>query len=112
VKNIDLPLVYAGTIRGTVLDTANKPIEGVTVILTPILSGGSDASKFVKKTTTFSTGEFEFALLNPGRYKLEIEQSQLVGSGLTSSPNRREVTVSSKPAGDVSDDQNFQLQKR
>jgi hypothetical protein len=110
-KDVDVPLVYGGTIRGTVVDDANLPQEGIPLILTPIITGSRDVSAYAKKIVTFSTGEFEFNLVRPGRYRIEIDFSQATSSGLLSLPASREVTIVSRPGGDVSENQNFQLKK-
>ena len=49
-----------------------RAAEGIKITLTPIASKGGVARSPLKSTTTFSTGEFEFSTVPPGRYILEV----------------------------------------
>jgi hypothetical protein len=112
IRDIDIPLVYGSTIRGVVTDETSKPIEGVSITLTPILIDMKDPEKFIKKTVTFSTGEYEFTLLSPGKYKIEIDPSIAKNNGFSAKPSRREITLVSRVDGDLYENQNFQLIKK
>ena len=50
-----------GQIRGTVIDEAGKPLEGVTVIATSTASGA-------RTFTTGKNGGYRFAVVPPGNY--------------------------------------------
>jgi hypothetical protein len=111
IKDIDIPIVYSGVVRGSVTDEAGLPLEGINIVLTPVAARGGETAKFAKRTSTFSTGEFEFISLRPGDYTVEVEPTQLATSGLHAVPDKRNVTLVAKPSGDVVDGVSFKLSK-
>lgn len=111
-RDVDIPLVYGGTVRGIVLDESSKPMEGVPVTITSLRRDPAGEDKIVKKTATFSTGEYEFTLLSPGRYKIEIDAPMLRENNFSAKPARREITLVSKAEGDAFEKQDFQLIKK
>jgi Carboxypeptidase regulatory-like domain/TonB dependent receptor len=59
-----------GSVRGTVVDDAGKPAADASV---RIVHEGTNASRTL---TTGAAGDYAFALLEPGDYRLEVEQGQ------------------------------------
>jgi hypothetical protein len=59
---------WRGTISGTVMDEARAPLAGARVLLT-----GEETGRALVATTAAS-GEFAFASLRPGSYRLQVER--------------------------------------
>lgn len=59
---------YRGVIRGSILDPTGQPVAGAEVRLVRQETG------VALQSTTSGTGEFVFALLAPGNYRIEVEQ--------------------------------------
>src|SRR5579862_4327692 len=58
-----------GTVLGTVADNSGAVVANAGVSITNIATGVS------KKTTTSSSGDFNFPYLQPGTYKIEVQAS-------------------------------------
>ena len=58
---------FRGTIRGVVSDTSQRPVSGAKLTLASVETGDE------RKAMSGGTGDFAFALLAPGKYKIEIE---------------------------------------
>ena len=80
MKTVDMPLVFSGTIRGSVhsaIGNAQVAHEGIKVLLRSLSAAVGQPSTVIS-VSTFSTGEFEFNLIRPGRYKVELEDRKSV----------------------------------
>ncbi len=117
LRRIDIPVVTGGIVRGTVMVStkATIPAEGIKVTLY-VVSQNTDEnkvngfiSKFKKTVSTFSTGEFEFIGVPPGRYILELDAEQLSNLRYRCMPLKRDINISIKEDGDLLNDQNFTL---
>jgi tetratricopeptide (TPR) repeat protein len=62
-----------GRIKGVVLDTSNKPIEGALVTLTWPQAAGSSSSRGPKPATTNAKGRWSFVGLVDGEWDIAIE---------------------------------------
>jgi hypothetical protein len=113
IRNFDIPVVHSGTVRGlvTLSDSANTPLEGISIVLSVKKENG-ERTNVLRKVITFSTGEFEFDLLPPGNYIVQIEPSQLQTYNFAAQPTRRDVIVRSVPDGDIVEGMNFVLIRR
>ncbi len=100
VRRINFPVVSGGTVRGNIKSTGGigKPVEGIKIILTLIQS--ETKRKYIRTTSSFSTGEFEFNQVAPGIYRIEIDGNQLQILGYTAEPINRQVDVVARPEGD------------
>jgi hypothetical protein len=114
IQRVDIPVINGGFVRGmiTISEGTERAAEGIKVTLTPIGAKGGIARVPLKTTSTFSTGEFEFSSIPPGRYMLEVDAAQLANLGVICTPPTRELTVVNKAEGDVVGDQNFRLTNR
>jgi hypothetical protein len=114
IKRVDIPVVNGGFIRGTITvsDGAVKPAEGIKVVLTAVSGNGKSLKKIRKETSTFSTGEYEFSAVPPGRYIIEIDAGQVSGLGYSATPLSHDISVVVKPDGDVVADQDFRLNRK
>jgi len=104
---IYIPLVYGGTISGTVnemVDSARVPVEGMTILLIPADSTRSYLRREVK---TFSTGEYELTRVAPGRYRIELSADELRKTGFSAKVTSIPVSVVVKPGGDMLENINF-----
>lgn len=112
-RQIDLPIVFGGVIQGKVQGTVNGktvPVEGITITLQSVAA--EDGTVAYKKVgISFSTGEFEFIGVPPGKYKLSIEDSQIQILGYRTDQSSKSIEVISKPDGDEINDMNFELIK-
>ncbi len=115
LKEYDIPIVVGGAVRGAVTlkaDDVSNPLEGVTVILTPTKYENALNEKYSIKVSTFSTGEFEFAPVRPGNYKVHIDEKQMDGLGYVSTPLKQDVTVRADKEGHIIDNVNFTIKQR
>lgn len=111
IKRIDIPIVNGGFVRGIITVNAQplRPAENIKVTLTAQSVKDRGVRKFSRSVTTFSTGEFEFSAIPPGKYILQLDQAQLDALGYTASPPLRDIVIVVKPDGDVIADQDFRL---
>jgi len=114
VRHVDIPVVNGGIVRGTVTIDAKTPLpaEGVNVTITALKETEAEQTgtrTFSRTASTFSTGEFEFIGILPGRYVISIDPVQLADLKLTADVTKRQIEVVSKPEGDIVTDQNFTL---
>jgi hypothetical protein len=110
IQRIDVPIVVGGTIRGSVeqsLDGRQKALEGINVSITP-LAVEQTAARVVK---TFSTGEYEYFPLLPGKYTVKLDPQQLAFLRVTCEPAEQTVEIRALPAGDIVQGVNFVLHK-
>jgi hypothetical protein len=112
-REVDLPIVFGGIIRGRVEGgTATNviPLEGVTVTLqTDAPEEGKEPYK--KVGISFSTGEFEFIGVPPGRYRISVDNAQIGLLGYRTTEPVKTLEVVSKPDGDEINDVNFILSR-
>jgi hypothetical protein len=110
-RQVDLPIVFGGIVRGRVeSEVAGKtfPAEGVTVtVISDVTEEGKEPYK--KVGISFSTGEFEFIGIPPGRYRVQVDNAQLALLGYRAIQPVRTIEVVSKPDGDELNDVNFSL---
>ena len=109
IRDLDIPIVQSGTIRGAVIlkDTVDIPLEGISVQLSRRGEGGRTI--VLRKSITFSTGEFEFDLLPPGNYIVQVDPAQMELYRFKSQPARRDVVLRAVPEGDIVENINFTL---
>lgn len=106
IKEINIPLVIGGTIRGVIkVQGTQMPAEGIKVILRAKRNG--NGKKYT--TTSFSTGEYEFSTIPPGKYRLELEDVQLTQLGYKVQPLGFDVEVRTSEEGDLISDKDFTL---
>jgi hypothetical protein len=109
IKEIDIPLVIGGTVRGMIKVQDTKiPAEGIKVILRAKNNGNE--KKYI--VTTFSTGEYEFSTIPPGKYRIELDDSQLLQLGYKVQPLGFDIAVRSSAEGDLISDKDFTLLPR
>ena len=106
VTSINVPIVTAGEISGTVKrSTAGDSvgIGGIRVSVENVVTG--------KETmiTTFNDGEFFYLGLVPGMYKVIIDRRQLEKYGYQSSPVERTFQIRTTEGGDSVENLNFLL---
>ncbi|MBA4313305.1 MAG: hypothetical protein C0417_11825 [Chlorobiaceae bacterium] len=106
IKEINIPLVIGGTIRGMIkVQGTQMPAEGIKVILRA--KRNSNGKKYT--TTSFSTGEYEFSTIPPGKYRLELEDVQLTQLGYKFQPLGFDVEVRTSEEGDLISEKDFTL---
>ncbi|TAK56662.1 MAG: hypothetical protein EPO24_10980 [Bacteroidetes bacterium] len=108
LKMADLPIVIGGIVNGRVTQTiGGKPAEGTEGVTVTISDG-----TFSMKTRTFSTGEFSFIGVPPGRYVVSIARDELVAAGLRPVQSELNIEVRTRPEGDIIDNVNFEVVER
>jgi hypothetical protein len=109
---VNLPIVVGGAVRGAVQGMVEgaplRPIEGINVKIQSEeeIQG---KPKFEKIEITFSTGEYEFIAIPPGRYIISIDEDQVARLGYVTEKSRSSVEISAKPEGDEVNGINFLL---
>jgi len=114
VQRIDVPIVEGGIVRGKVVETAREKIdlEGITVIIVSqdTISGpGKNNSSYRRTMQTFSTGEFEFFPIPPGRYTVMLDRDQIDKVGYRTDRYEYQIEVKVVSGGDVIEGLNFEL---
>jgi hypothetical protein len=112
IRTVEMPVVTGGTIRGTVYivqDNLKRTAEEIKISIVSVTRNGAAEKTVVKKGSTFSTGEFEFSPLPPGKYRVELDATQLESLGLTSQTMGIEVELAAKAEGDVVGNVDFTL---
>jgi hypothetical protein len=106
VRSLDFPIVVGGSIRGFVereIGTGRQPLENITLRLVSITDGTE------KSVTTFSSGEYEFVAVRPGKYRLSLVEGELRSRDLRIDIAAREVEIKASADGDIINDFNFVL---
>jgi hypothetical protein len=98
-RQVDLPVVFGGIVRGRVQLEDGTGVEGVTVTIGPETDEPGKEG-FKKIGVSFSTGEFEFIGVPPGRFKVSIDERQLEVLRLRTGQSVFIIDVVSKPEGD------------
>jgi hypothetical protein len=108
---IQLPIVVGGILRGRVTyDLAGQtfPAENLTVSVVP---EGGEKEGYPKTSLSFSTGEFEFIGLPPGRYVVSLNQNQVSQLGYRNAQLTQTVEIRVLPEGDEVNNINFRLER-
>jgi hypothetical protein len=111
-RKVSLPVIVGGVIRGRVeTQTEGKTIPAEGIVIT-IQSEDSSATIHYKSTaTTYSTGEYEFIAVPPGRYIIAMNERLIGDLGYRTTQVSRTIEVQVKPEGDEVNDVNFMLVK-
>ena len=114
VRHVDIPVENGGIVRGTVNIQGKTllPAEGINVTITALNETEAQQTAtrvFSRIAPTFSTGEFEFIGILPGKYVISIDPAQLADLKLAADVTKLQIEVVSKPEGDLITDQNFTL---
>lgn len=114
VQRIDVPIVEGGIVRGKVVETAreNIDLEGITVVIESqdsIRVQGKNNASHRKTMQTFSTGEFEFFPIPPGRYTVMLDRDQIEKVGYRTDRYEYQIEVKVVAGGDVIEGLNFAL---
>ena len=68
----------AGAISGRVFDTERKPLPGVTVqLVRRMYQNGRPILLTVQQATTDQNGRYRFDALEPGRYRVSVQNSRI-----------------------------------
>ncbi|MEE9442192.1 MAG: carboxypeptidase-like regulatory domain-containing protein [candidate division Zixibacteria bacterium] len=106
VTAIDVPIVMAGEINGSVkrqTASGQAGLGGAKIILVNLSTGERH------EITTFNNGEFYYLGLIPGRYRAEIDNNQLISSGYKSTPEYIDFELKPSEQGAIVEDINFLL---
>lgn len=85
------------------IDAEHRPVAGLKLHLR-----GTD-SDLAMDLTTFSDGSFYQMGLAPGRYRIEVDSTQLAILGVIAHPAARSFTVQETPSGDIVEGLDFIL---
>lgn len=110
-RRVEIPIIVGGIIRGRVTYAVGDALfdaEGLTVTVAP---EAGERAGFPKTATTFSTGEFEFLGLTPGRYVVSLNPSQVAQLGYRTTELSRTIEVRALPDGDQVNNVDFRLDR-
>jgi len=109
IRTIDVPLVIGGTIQGTIKFRDQVLIaEGIKIKLKNRAKSGGK----IYSTTSFSTGEYEFAAIPPGKYRIELDSDQLNTLGLKAQPTYYDVEIHTTAEGEIVAGKDFTLVRK
>lgn len=106
VTAIDVPIVMAGEINGSVkrqTASGQSGLGGAKVVLVNLSTGERT------EISTFNNGEFYYLGLIPGRYRAEVDNNQLTSSGYKSSPPYIDFELKPSETGAIVEDIHFLL---
>jgi hypothetical protein len=108
-RRVNVPVILGGIIRGRVTYGTNGgtvDAEGLTISIAP-----EDPTKEGYKRTmlTFSTGQYEFFGIPPGRYIISLDPNQVSQVGYRTDGLSKTVEVRALPDGDEINDIDFGL---
>jgi hypothetical protein len=115
ISRLDIPIVEGGIVRGSVTGLVRGgpgPVEGAQIIISSVDSVQLDGHRgplYIKKMTTFSTGEYEFFPIPPGDYLVSLDPHQVESMGYHAATISRRITIRSIAGGDVLEGINFEL---
>jgi len=110
-RRVDVPIILGGIVRGQVLFGTNGdavPAEGLSISISP---EGQAEGGFRRTMLTFSTGQFEFFGIPPGRYVVSLDPNQVSQIGYRTDGLSRVVEIRALPEGDGVNDIDFTLQR-
>ncbi len=109
VTSIDVPIVMAGEVSGIITRKTSKGQsgQGGAKVMFVNLANGSET-----EVTTFNNGEYYYLGLIPGRYRAQINKSQLDLYGYKSFPEYIDFEIESVENGAIVEDIDFMLVPR
>jgi len=110
-RQIEMPIVVGGIVRGRVTYTiggAEISAENLTVSISP---ESGEKQGFPKTATSFSTGEFEFIGLPPGRYVISLDPNQVAALGYQRTDITKTIEIRFLPEGDELNNVDFRLER-
>lgn len=117
---VGIPVVTGGGVRGSVVQLKGPRLQvGVEYLKVTIREDTTSGvfpkmhrPPFEKTVETFSTGDYEIVGVPPGKYFVSIDPAQLASMGLRDGHALKDVTIESKPDGDVAEGINFVVIER
>jgi hypothetical protein len=110
-QRVEVPIVVGGIVRGRVtylVGGAELSAENLTITIAP---EAGEKPGFPKTETSFSTGEFEFLGVPPGRYIVSLNPGQVAQLGYPATQMTRTVEIRALPDGDQVDNIDFRLER-
>ncbi len=96
VTTVDVPVVMAADIAGTIDRQTAAGNVGVGGMILHVLNLSNDV---ITDITTFSSGQYYYLGLLPGKYRAYVDATQMAQSGYESEPASREFEVKSSASG-------------
>lgn len=113
VTVLEVPILTSGQIEGYVNlvsdEKREEPLGGVRILIKSLDTGDTLTVKLSQDILTFSNGEFFYAGLTPGKYRLEIDPSQLAFLHYKCTPPYIDFDLKSKEDGEMVEGLNFKL---
>lgn len=109
---VEVPLTVAGQIEGYVYETTIKkdePLGGIRLKLRRNDAGDTTDVKLTEDLVSYSTGEFFYLGLTPGKYRVYPDPAQLKLIGMQSNPPYVDFELHNKEEGDEVQNLNFTL---
>jgi hypothetical protein len=111
-RQVQLPIVVGGVVRGKVEATVaghTGPVEGIEITIRS--QDTSATMAYTATAATYSTGEFEFIAVPPGKYTVSMNEKMIGDLGYKTTQASHTIEVQVKPEGDEINDVNFILVK-
>ena len=109
VTVVDVPVVMAADISGTVERETPSGQVGVGGILLHVLNLSKD---MITDITSFSSGQYYYLGLTPGKYRAYLDEAQLERYGYIAEPSSIEFEIKPSPTGSSIDNINFVLKAK
>lgn len=106
VTTVDVPVVIAADISGTVERRTQSGNVGVGGMILHVINMSNDA---VTEISTFSSGQYYYLGLLPGKYRAYLDAAQMAQYGYESEPKSREFEVKPSAAGSSVENISFVL---
>jgi hypothetical protein len=110
-QRVEVPIVVGGIVRGKatyLVGGAEVAAENLTITIAPETG---EKTGFPKTEKSFSTGEFEFLGVPPGRYIISLNPTQVGQLGYPATQMTRSIEIRALPEGDQLNDVNFRLER-
>ncbi len=110
-RQIEVPIIVGGIIRGRVTYAVGDQMVSAENLTITIAAESGDREGFPRTATSFSTGEFEFLALQPGRYIVSLNAGQVAQLGYRQTEISRTVEIRALPDGDQVNNIDFGLER-
>ncbi|HEV8538169.1 MAG TPA: hypothetical protein VGR15_04505 [Bacteroidota bacterium] len=111
-RQVEFPIVVGGVVRGRVdaqSEGKTSAMPGIDITIQSV--DATAGTKFTASAITYSTGEFEFIAVPPGKYVVSVNEKLVGDLGYKTAQVSRNIEVLPKPEGDEINDVNFVLIK-
>lgn len=110
-RQVEVPIIVGGIVRGRISYVVGDTEIGAENFRVSIAPESGEKPGFPKSGQSFSTGEFEFLGLPPGRYVVSIDPNQAAQLGYPRTVTTRPIEIRVLPDGDQVNNVDFRLER-